>query len=46
LKSSGLKHWRAGYYNPGVQNYRWERSDTVGEVLCISAKLGNSDKYT
>jgi len=35
-------HWKAGYYNPRVRNYRWERSATVGEVLCISTKEGNS----
>src|SRR6218665_2391931 len=29
-------------YNPNVQNYQWERSTTVGEVLCISTKQGTS----
>jgi len=29
-------------YNPIVQNYQWERSTTVGQVLCTRTKQGNS----
>src|SRR6218665_329103 len=42
LKCSGQNTLESRNYNPRVRNYRWERSATVGEVLCISTKEGNS----
>jgi len=29
-------------YNQSIQNYPWVSSTTVGEVICISTKQGNS----
>src|SRR6218665_1125609 len=43
LKSNGNNiAWGAGDYNPSVEYFQWERSTTVGGVLCISTKQGNS----
>jgi len=42
LKRSGLSTLKSRRYNPIVQNYQWERSNTVGQVFCTRTKQGNS----
>ena len=42
MKRSELTTLESRRYNPSAQNYKWERSTAVGEVLYISSKQLNS----